>query len=521
MLADSRLSPARHLIVVAGPDTEDALSSLLASCNEFELSLRVILTNSEDCTEASLAAFAATGEVDAHTQLVVIGHGGREGESHVLDTLDSECEDTVTFLRWVRLWLSSDADSATGKYRPWKGMMHVLSCGSLMLTDALAGPESVLNAGHTLIYSNDDVISKAEAGRSLRSLCEYLHACLPSTEPTPHGALAWMARSAATPVALVGAEVGLPIVLRPGCSVLEAMPDYLTGQLRQMQASRLYNASMQTQRQQALDKVAAAIEHDGLRTDSAVLKDKLIRLVQEQVRNEQVSNAIDLVKDVPALLDAVNGSGAGLTDVLDETCNKASRKAVRAAAKRGAVSGKGNAKSMGQWLRERFRRKKADEGAAPDMVIAAAVRRLAKEPDFVAGALPRACAQGDAAMLEAIYEVVGEEPFKQSALIRRCSGEALPLLHLACLTRRPRLVALLLEHGADVNCLDRDGRTAMHHAVLLESVELIKVLQQANADTRIEADGKTPVKLAAMLGFEAGLSLLATTAYWESVQQKL
>ena len=521
MLADSRSSPARHLIVVAGPDTEDAVSIVLSSCNELDLSLRVIHTDTEDCTEASLAAFAAAGEVDAHTQLVVIGHGGREGESHVLDTLESECEDTATFLRWVRLWLSSEADSATGSYRPWKGMMHVLSCGSLMLADILAGSKSVPNAGHTLIYSNDDVISQAEAGRSLRSLCEYLHACLPATEPTPHGALAWIARSAATPVALVGAEVGLPIVLHPGCSVLEAMPDYLTGQLRQMQASRLYNASMQTQRQQALEKVAAAIEHDGFRTDSALLKDKLIRLVHEQAQTEQVSNAIDLVKDVPPLLHAVNDFGAGLTEVLDETCDKASAKAVRSAAKRGAASGKGNAKSVGQWLRERFRRKKADEGAAPDTVITAAVRRLAEEPDFVASALPRACAQGDAAMLEAIYEVVGPEPFKQRALIRRCSGEALPLLHLACLIKRPQLVALLLEHGADVNGVDRDGKTAMHHAVLVKSVELIKVLQQANADTRIEADGKTPVKLAAMLGFEAGLSLLATTSYWGSVQQRL
>lgn len=513
---------ARHLVVVAGPDTEDAVRIVRASCSELELSLRIIHTESEDCTDASLAALAAAGEIGAHTQLVVIAHGDSEGDRHVLGVLEPEYEDTVTFLRWLRLWLSSDVDPATGNYRPWKGMTHVLSCCGLMLADMLASSKSVLDEGPTLIYASDDVISKAEAARSMRSLCEYIDACRATAEPTPHEALAWMARSAATPVALVGAEVGIPIVLHPGCSVLKAMPDYLLGQLKQMEATRLYDASMQAKRQHALGKVAEAIEREGCRKDSALLKDKLTRLAHEQAQTEQVSDLVHLVKEVPPLVHTVNAFGAGLTDVMNDNCRKACKKAVRSAAKHSGVSGKENAKPMGQWLRERFRRKTAHGGATTqDAVIAAAVRRLVKEPDFIATALPKACAQGDTAMLEAIYEAVGPEPFEQRALIRRCSGEAVPLLHLACLIKRPELVALLLEHGADVNGLDREGKTAMHHAVLVNSVELIKVLQQANADTRIEADGKTPVKLAAMLGFEAGLSLLATSAYWESMQQRL
>ncbi len=40
-----------------------------------------------------------------------------------------------------------------------------------------------------------------------------------------------------------------------------------------------------------------------------------------------------------------------------------------------------------------------------------------------------------------------------------------PLLFVAAATRRPKFVALLLEHGAEVRATDENGKTALHHAV--------------------------------------------------------
>lgn len=63
------------------------------------------------------------------------------------------------------------------------------------------------------------------------------------------------------------------------------------------------------------------------------------------------------------------------------------------------------------------------------------------------------------------------------------------------------LLRLLLKVGVDVNAKDRDGRTALHAAILENDKKSLQILLDHGADVNIEnRNGHTPAKLAAMRG---------------------
>ena len=59
------------------------------------------------------------------------------------------------------------------------------------------------------------------------------------------------------------------------------------------------------------------------------------------------------------------------------------------------------------------------------------------------------------------------------------------LLATAALMGHTKIVALLLEHGADVNARSRDGGTALHAGAFLGRVETVKLLLEKGADTTL------------------------------------
>ena len=60
------------------------------------------------------------------------------------------------------------------------------------------------------------------------------------------------------------------------------------------------------------------------------------------------------------------------------------------------------------------------------------------------------------------------------------------LLANAALMGRTEIVALLLEHGADINARSKDGGTALHAAAFLGRAETVKLLLDKGADTTIQ-----------------------------------
>lgn len=62
------------------------------------------------------------------------------------------------------------------------------------------------------------------------------------------------------------------------------------------------------------------------------------------------------------------------------------------------------------------------------------------------------------------------------------------LLATAALMGHTEVVALLLEHGADINAKSRDGGTALHSAAFLGRTETVKLLLEKDADTTLRSN---------------------------------
>ncbi|XP_061751422.1 uncharacterized protein LOC133549721 [Nerophis ophidion] len=79
-----------------------------------------------------------------------------------------------------------------------------------------------------------------------------------------------------------------------------------------------------------------------------------------------------------------------------------------------------------------------------------------------------------------------------------------PLIYAICLQEagtRAKFARLLLEKGADVNCQDEDGRTALSHACELGHLDVVKILVQFNADPDVsDVWGNSALMYAAFSG---------------------
>jgi uncharacterized protein len=118
---------------------------------------------------------------------------------------------------------------------------------------------------------------------------------------------------------------------------------------------------------------------------------------------------------------------------------------------------------------------------------------------------PQTVSAPDMTVLEQFFLAIGQDRVSEvRALLaegvspnQQAPGEVSDITPLMS-AESARMVSLLLEAGADINAVDRDGATALHHAVLkdqaLEMVPLL--LPAAPIDARRADTGETPLMVA-------------------------
>lgn len=77
-----------------------------------------------------------------------------------------------------------------------------------------------------------------------------------------------------------------------------------------------------------------------------------------------------------------------------------------------------------------------------------------------------------------------------------------------CLDRDPSLLQILLEHGAHVDRVDEDGKTALQNVVLDEKEESTALLLRYGADANIpvdKANGLTLLHICAAKGSDSNI----------------
>jgi ankyrin repeat protein len=89
-----------------------------------------------------------------------------------------------------------------------------------------------------------------------------------------------------------------------------------------------------------------------------------------------------------------------------------------------------------------------------------------------------------------------ESYIKNGGNVRVRDFEDTTLLHVACLNQ-PSLVPFLVEHGADVNAMNKWARTPLHYACG-NAPSVVEYLVNHGADLNIKTEGVTPLYLACL-----------------------
>ena len=111
---------------------------------------------------------------------------------------------------------------------------------------------------------------------------------------------------------------------------------------------------------------------------------------------------------------------------------------------------------------------------------------------------------GDA---EAVERLLKEDP----SLLRAEDKRKMLPLQMAAHSGQKEVVQLLLKRGADANALGSGGRTALHWAVGMNKLDLVRLLLEAGANVNAKAPAladMTPLHVAASMGHPEQVELL-------------
>ncbi|CAI4225410.1 unnamed protein product, partial [Auanema sp. JU1783] len=98
---------------------------------------------------------------------------------------------------------------------------------------------------------------------------------------------------------------------------------------------------------------------------------------------------------------------------------------------------------------------------------------------------------------EAIFKEILEPATADDLRIEQLNDEGYTALHLSVRRLKLSLIEMLLEAGANPNSRDRNDRTPLHHAVLMNDPDVVQFLVDHGSDTNMESgEGETALSLA-------------------------
>lgn len=111
--------------------------------------------------------------------------------------------------------------------------------------------------------------------------------------------------------------------------------------------------------------------------------------------------------------------------------------------------------------------------------------------------------------LQGSSDVVFMKLLERGADVNQTSGRGLTMLHKAVLMDKMEMVKMMLGRGADLEIGDIDGATALLSAIRMKSLPMTKILVEGGANkVRSGPAGLSPLLVASEVGFVEALSLL-------------